>query len=235
MAPEPIANAYIVWALTESGVTANLDKELAALRAQSKTRKDPYFLALAGLSHLNRKKFAEGIELLQQLRDFQQKDGHIDGAQTSITASQGRDLQVETTALAILGWLRANRANDFAPNLQTATRWLVQQRRGGGSFGATQATILALKAMLEYAQKHPQAIQAGQVQMDVRTAGARDNQVPMDENFAGKNVFQEVAQAVGAPDLQRATVSPRSQETITLTLRDPACSCDPAKIRFFSA
>ena len=30
------------------------------------------------------------------------------GAVTSITRSGGRDLQIETTALALLGWLRAN-------------------------------------------------------------------------------------------------------------------------------
>ena len=38
----------------------------------------------------------------------QKEDGHLDAEKTSITGSGGRDLQIETTALAVLGWLKAN-------------------------------------------------------------------------------------------------------------------------------
>ena len=43
-APDDITNAYIVWALTESGKDDDLTDELNALADQAKTSKDPYFL-----------------------------------------------------------------------------------------------------------------------------------------------------------------------------------------------
>ena len=49
-APDHITNAYIVWALTESGKDDDVTKELNALHEQAKTSKDPYFLALVANS-----------------------------------------------------------------------------------------------------------------------------------------------------------------------------------------
>src|SRR5207245_10119665 len=88
--------------------------------------------------------------LLKELAAAQHKDGFIDWAQTSIVASGGRDLQIETTSLAILAWLKANppkRTEQFRDNLQSAAKWLTRQRGGLGGFGSTQATVLALKAL----------------------------------------------------------------------------------------
>ena len=53
-ASEAATNAYIVWALTESGKDDDLSKELTALSEQAKTSKDPYFVALVANSLLNR-------------------------------------------------------------------------------------------------------------------------------------------------------------------------------------
>jgi alpha-2-macroglobulin-like protein len=152
-APAHITDAYIVWALTEAEVPDNLDVELKALLDRAKASKDPYFVALVGLGHLNRGKSAEALELLKSLRGAQQADGRLTGAQTSITGSGGRDLDIETTALATLGWLRANRPDAFNDSLEKAARWLGQQRGGYGGFGSTQSTILALKALIAFTQK----------------------------------------------------------------------------------
>ena len=78
------------------------------------------------------------------------------GAETSITRSGGRDLEIETTALAMLGWLRANDPK-YATAVKEATKWIGQQRGGYGGFGSTQSTILALKALTLHAKKnaHP--------------------------------------------------------------------------------
>ena len=53
-APDDVTNAYIVWALTESGKEDDLTKELNALAEQAKTSKDPYFLSLVANSLINR-------------------------------------------------------------------------------------------------------------------------------------------------------------------------------------
>jgi hypothetical protein len=149
-APQNLTNAYIVWALTEGSGEDNLDVEMKTLLAGAKTSKDPYFVALVGISHLNRGKTAEALDLLKALRAMQQADGRLTGAQTSITGSGGRDLDIETTALATLGWLRANRPADFNENVQKAAKWIGQQRGGFGGFGSTQSTILALKALIAF-------------------------------------------------------------------------------------
>jgi hypothetical protein len=57
----------------------------------------------------------------------------------------GRSGSVETTALAILAILRANENLRTVPG---ALSWLVQQKDARGTWQSTQATVLALKALL---------------------------------------------------------------------------------------
>jgi uncharacterized membrane-anchored protein YhcB (DUF1043 family) len=149
-APEHITSAYIVWALSDAGVDDDLSKELAALAAKVKDSKDPYFTALVALGHLNRGKTEDALAFAKRLKESQKDDGHLEGTETSITGSQGRDLHLETTALAVLAWLKANRPDEFHGNVEKAVKWINGQRSGQGSFGATQSTILALKALIAH-------------------------------------------------------------------------------------
>jgi hypothetical protein len=162
-APDHITNAYIVWALTESGKEDDLNLELEALSQQAKTSKDPYFLALIATSFLNRDRTDEALAILKKLAELQKPDGHLDAEQTSITGSGGRDLQIETTALTLLGWLKAKRPELFNMSVQKAVRWLGQQRGGYGGFGSTQSTILALKALIAFAKANKKTAEAGEL------------------------------------------------------------------------
>jgi hypothetical protein len=151
-APDHITNAYIVWALTEgtADMREKLDLELTTLATQAKDSKDPYFLGLVANCLVNTGR--DAMPVLKQLAALQKDTGVLDGAQTSITCSGGRDLQIETTALALLAWAKANRPLDFHGNVDKAVRWVAQQRGGYGGFGSTQSTILALKALLTLAK-----------------------------------------------------------------------------------
>ena len=169
-APENITNAYIVWAITESGADDKLDVELAALQEQARTSKDPYFLALVGNSLINRGKTEDGICLLKSLAGAQKADGHLEAAQTSITGSGGRDLEIETTALATLAWLKANRPAEFHTHIDKAVRWIGQQRGGYGGFGSTQSTILALKALIAFTRENRKTAEAGDLKLFVNDA-----------------------------------------------------------------
>jgi hypothetical protein len=191
-APQDITNAYIVWALTESGREDDVTKELDALAGQAKTSKDPYFLALVGNSLLNRDRSAEGVEVLKAVAGLQKDDGHLDAARTSITGSGGRDLQIETTALAVLGWLKANRPAEFTAPVQKGVRWIGQQRGGYGGFGSTQSTILALKALIAFARANKKTAEAGELRLFVNGEAAERLDFP-----AG------------------------AQDALTLTLREP--------------
>src|SRR5439155_3705203 len=136
---------------TESGKDDDISKELTALSEQAKTSKDPYFVSLVALSLLNRTQGDDAVPLLKTLAAAQKDDGHLDAERTSITGSGGRDLQIETTGLVILAWLKSNQP-EFTPNVQRAVKWIGQQRGGYGGFGSTQSTILALKALIAYAK-----------------------------------------------------------------------------------
>jgi hypothetical protein len=199
-APDDITNAYIVWALTESGNGDDVEKELAALAAQAKTSKDPYFLSLVATSLLNRGKADEGYTLLKTVAAAQKEDGHLDAANTSITGSGGRDLQIETTALAALGWLKANRPGDFNVPVQKAIKWIGQQRGGYGGFGSTQSTILALKAVIAYTKANKKTAEGGELRL-----------------FAGNQAAAHLAFPAGA------------QEALVLNLPEPEKYLKPGK------
>jgi hypothetical protein len=164
-APDDLTNAYIVWALTESGKEDDVTQELAALTEQARTVKDPYFLALVAISLINRDRAAEGVTLLKTIAEAQKEDGHVDATRTSITGSGGRDLQIETTALAVLGWLKANRPAEFNTATQKAIGWIGQQRGGAGAFGSTQSTILSLKALIAFTRMNKKTAEAGELQL----------------------------------------------------------------------
>jgi hypothetical protein len=166
-APDDITNAYIVWALTESGKDDDLTAEQDTLIKLAETSKDPYFLALVANGLINRDRRPVAAALLKKVADGQKDDGHLDADRTSITGSGGRDLQIETTALAVLGWLKLNSPGEFTVPVQKAVKWLGQQRGGYGGFGSTQSTILALKALIAYTRENKRTATAGELKFYV--------------------------------------------------------------------
>jgi alpha-2-macroglobulin-like protein len=178
-APDYITNAYIVWALAESdpdgkeGMT-DLLKQLETLKMQAKEhaegKNDPYFLALVANGLLLRPgngNREEAIAILDRIAEKHLKNGCVEGAKTSITCSGGRDLQIETTALAVLGWLRSGEPARFIKQVKESTKWIGQQRGGYGGFGSTQSTILALKALIEHAKSSRKPTEAGEIRLIV--------------------------------------------------------------------
>lgn len=162
-ASEMVTNAYIVWAVTESGKDEDVTKELERLQAETANSQDPYFLALVANSLLNRDQTDAARRLLERLSTLQLGDGSFGGVSKSITGSQGNPLKIETTALAVLGWLKANQPADFGQPIRKAVQWIGQQRQGQGNFGPTQSTIMALKALVAFAKANKQPPEAGKL------------------------------------------------------------------------
>ena len=219
-APDHLTNAYILWALSEGAVNENLDAELAAVRSSCKEHKDPYLLALAALSHLNRKKSAgRRRALAASCVNCRKPDGELAGATASITGSQGHDLRVETTALAALAWIKADRPGEFGQNVTGAVKWLGQQRRGAGGFGSTQATLLALKALIAHAEKDAKRQCRAAKSSLIRDATRRRRQFP-GNSTSPRRMCVRPADSI---DCRRpiGILSPRSQDTLNLILPDP--------------
>jgi hypothetical protein len=179
-ASEPITSAYIVWALTEGDKDEDVAAELNALLGQAKTSDDPYFLSLVALGLTNRGRQGEAEELLRRVARKQQ-DGRLEAARTSITGSGGRDLTIETTALAVLAWLKTNPVAFDAP-IRAAVKWIGQQRGAYGGFGSTQSTILALKALIAHAKANKRVPEAGELRLFVGETKVAQRRFPAGVN-----------------------------------------------------
>jgi hypothetical protein len=219
--PKYTTDAYIVWALVESDPNdderLDLKKEIEALKTlalneDSAAAKDAYFLALTANIMLLRGDRETANRLLDRLKTKHMKAGAVTGAVTSITRSGGRDLDIETTALALLGWLRANDPT-YAPTVKEASKWISQQRGGYGGFGSTQSTILALKALALHAKKSAHPAESGEF---VVKAGGK---------LAGVRKFTENDVEVIALDIENPEVAfkpgERTEVEITTNAKQP--------------
>jgi hypothetical protein len=158
-APDSITNAYIVWALAESG-QQGIDNELTHVVAQARSSSDAYEVALAAASAVACGRPDDGRALAGKLVGLQDAEGKLIGQNGSITRSGGQALAIETTALAALAWLKLPEYHAYA---NRAIDWIVGKRSGDGSFGSTQATILALKALVEHSKVNRGKLTAGEL------------------------------------------------------------------------
>lgn len=163
-APAEIANAYIVYALSEAGFKEiMLEANTSFDKAMSS--KDPYQLALVASTMHNLGKADKAKQAVSELLKTQAANGSFTGTKTSITSSRGQSLTVETTALAVIALIKTKTAN--AKALQGAVKSIVKVRSGHGGFGSTQATILALKSLVEYAKFSKKTDEAGTIEIYV--------------------------------------------------------------------
>lgn len=138
----------MTYALLQAGTKATeLATEITALVGRMATE-DPYELALIGCA-LQLAGRPEAQLTRQRLAELQRDDGSLHGTTTSITMSGGRDLDVNTSGFAVLAWLPDAA---FTAHVRRAVDFLQGARDARGTFGATQATIVALRAMTAYAQ-----------------------------------------------------------------------------------
>lgn len=160
---EDVMNGYIVYALAEGGYT-DIKKEAESSYETAMKNKDPYQLAMSA-NALYKLKDTRADKALSELLKTQDKDGSFNGATHSITHSTGNSLKIETTSLAIMAMLKNPSANRSAVN--KAVEYLVKSRSGYGSFGNTQGTVLALKALTEYAKANKATPEDGAVEFYV--------------------------------------------------------------------
>jgi hypothetical protein len=113
----------------------------------------------------------------------------------------GRSGSVETTALASLALLSANRNPGITSR---ALAWLVQQKDADGTWRSTQATVLALKALLAATGKPGGEERERRIDITWGQGGKRTVIVPADQS----DVLQQI-------DLSEALTAGRYQFTVT--------------------
>ncbi len=161
---DDILNAYIVYALAEAGYN-NIKKEFETSYKKAMESKDPYMLAMMTNAAYSLKETTKADEALSSLLNKQAKDGSFTGTTHSITYSQGNSLTIETTSLSIMALLKSNGKNAVA--MSNAVQYLVGTRSGSGVFSSTQGTILALKALTEYAKFSKKTTEDGTIEIYV--------------------------------------------------------------------
>ncbi len=166
-APKPVLDGFITWALVATGHADQVRAEVAQQAEVAKTSSDPYVLALAART-LVRTGHAGAPSAVDRLRKLQAGDGSFPGAESSITRSYEANLVVESTALATTALLEAGRMGEA----DRAVEWLVANRQGGGTWGATQATALALEALTAHAELASRPRSAGRLRVEVNGQAA---------------------------------------------------------------
>lgn len=157
-----ITSAYVVYALSEAGYKG-IDKELNAAIEDAKKSNDPYRLALMANALFNFGKTSQANGLMNQLVKTQAKDGSFTGNKFSVVCSKGQSLQIETTGLAVQAMIKGG--TQYHSQIQNGVDFLQKSRNGHGGFGNTQSTILALKALTEYAQYAAKTDEAGTIEV----------------------------------------------------------------------
>lgn len=158
------SNAYISWALLESGQSAaDLKAEIDSLKAAAAASQDSYVLALAANALYLAGQKADAIKLMDRLASKQKPDGSVDGVKCSIVGSGGESLEVEGTSLATLAWLREPA---YAGRVEKSIKFLADSCKSG-RYGSTQATVLALRAIVNYDQQRARPKAPGKVRVYV--------------------------------------------------------------------
>jgi len=184
-----VTGAYIVYALTEAGYAGELQTEIEAQAKAAKGQQDPYLLALATLTLFNvPERRAEALEAAALLAKLQQSDGGWTTAATSAVDSTGPNLYVETSALALMAMMEAGNQDAVARGVA----YLLSQRQGYGRFGATQATVLALMALKQYASTQTQTENDGVITVELN--GEKVADLP----YSAKQLTPLVAEGLGA-------------------------------------
>lgn len=160
-APE-VTDAYITYSLAEAGFAKEITVEMERQSKNARESQDAYVLALATnslLAAVENSKLdqykADGLLGAKRLAAMQEKTGNWKKANHSITRSGGINLELETSALSIMALLRANnveKSKTYEMNVRDGINWMQNNRSGFGQWGATQATILSLKAFIRYTE-----------------------------------------------------------------------------------
>ncbi len=151
--PKLLLTSYVTWSMLESGYDKNaLKKSVTYIRDHVGGAADnAYVLALAAnaLAAFDAKDDStlDAVRKLAKLRKElpEWKAVNFPAKGMSLTYAHGDGATVETTALAALAMIRTG---EFTNDANQALTYLIKAKAGNGTWGSTQATILALKALI---------------------------------------------------------------------------------------
>ncbi len=172
--------AYVTWAMLESGAKndAGVARAVNYLKENAARAADPYVLAIvANALVANDPADSASRSVLERLEQAKTVDGDATYwaiKASSFTGAYGVAGNIETTALAAYAFLRAKVYPDSA---QRALTYLIQKKSPNGTWGSTQATILALRALTESVLIGGQATDDATIRVSLNGAQAKPIQI----------------------------------------------------------
>lgn len=197
------SNAYITWALLEAGEpVGSLQSEIKAVVTAARASKNSYVVALGANVAALAGDMGAARQLMDRLAGLQSDQGSVSGGTTTIVASGGVALDIETTALALLAWLRDPA---YTGPVEKGIRWLADSCKAG-RYGSTQSTVLALRAIIAYdqARSKPKAKGSIRLRIDGCFAGS---EIPFDESTQGAIKLPDVLSEMLEPGLHTLEIS----------------------------
>ena len=148
-----LLTSYVAWSLLESGYDRNqLKVSVDFIRNNVGAAGDNgYVLALAANALAAYDPTDNStLQVCRKLDKLRQEEPtlkvqYFPARSTSLTYGRGDSVSVETTALAALAMIKTGQ---FSGSVNQSLAYLVKSKQAGGTWGTTQATILALKALL---------------------------------------------------------------------------------------
>jgi len=139
--PDRIANTYIVYALTQAGVGAEIQLEYETAVARALSTRDAYELSMMAIAASNMKDEKNFNLLMKAAKASELR------SETSVVNSRAASLRVETMALYTIALTR-EKSPDQVAIADMVSRILAEKSYYG--YGSTQATVLALQAIVEF-------------------------------------------------------------------------------------
>lgn len=147
-------NAYIIWTLSEVfPEEEKLEKSVEYLENRLDEVEDNYTLALIANVFANTKSKKTNIVIKKIMKNIQNSNNgncYLTSNVTDYYGTRSEYQNIQTTALTSLALTKAN--SNVKTNLELIN-YILSKKDQYGTWGTTQATILALKALVEYEGK----------------------------------------------------------------------------------
>lgn len=182
--PNKIANIYIVYALTQAGIGKEIQLEYQTAVKKALESNDGYQMALMALAASSMKNEKDYRQLVYSLNALFQKSNL--SSETSVVNSRDASLRVETASLYALALMR-----DVSPNMGTIANLITKilSEKSYYGYGSTQATVLGLKAIVEYSKFTGKISENAKINFAVNNKVIKENLEVEAMLHEGKNDF----------------------------------------------
>jgi len=216
--PNKIANIYIVYALTQAGIGNEIQLEYQTAVKKALESKDGYQLSMMALAADNMNNDKDFRLLMNALKDIYQKGLN---AETSVVNSRDASLRVETASLYALALMR-----ESSPNIGIISSLIsrILSEKSYYGYGSTQATVLALKAIVEYSKLIGKISEDSKIDFIVNNKTVKDSSEIQEKLHDGANRFnvQYSQQDKNIPyslEVSYNTLTPPNNEKAELQLK----------------